>query len=268
MAEYPPPVDRLLTRGEPNWDAPWPNYVEELGLRPEFVPELVRMMQDPELFQADYESTQVWAPMHAWRALGQLRAESAIEPLLQVVDRQEDEYDEGIQEDFPEVFALIGPPAVPALTTYLADPSRADYAKRGLAAASLTEIAKKHPDQRAACVAAMTRSLEQAEQNDPSVNGWIVSNLIDLKATEAAPAIEHAFAVGAVDDSITGSLDWVKYDMGLSEQPPAERRYRFLDLPPPGDLGRTPNTKAKARAKARRKQADKSRKRNRKKKRR
>jgi HEAT repeat protein len=30
---------------------------------------------------ADQNSMEVWAPVHAWRALGQLRAEEAIKPL-------------------------------------------------------------------------------------------------------------------------------------------------------------------------------------------
>ena len=63
----------------------WPDY-PALGLRMEHVPDLIRMTLDDELHGADSDSREVWAPLHAWRALGQLRAESAIKPLTQHPD--------------------------------------------------------------------------------------------------------------------------------------------------------------------------------------
>jgi hypothetical protein len=46
------------------------------------VPELIRMALDEDLHWADTESAEVWAPLHAWRTLAQLRAEAAVEPLI------------------------------------------------------------------------------------------------------------------------------------------------------------------------------------------
>ena len=76
-ANYPPPLDRLLTYGDPGFQnrAEWPNYVEMFQLGPEHVPDLIRMATDADLNEADTDSPEVWAPLHAWRALGQLRAE-------------------------------------------------------------------------------------------------------------------------------------------------------------------------------------------------
>ena len=93
---YPPPVNKLLTYGASKaqlWQN-WPNYAE-LGLGPEHIPDLIRMATDNELLWADSESLEVWAPIHAWRALGQLRAEAAIEPLLtlfEVPDEEDNEW--------------------------------------------------------------------------------------------------------------------------------------------------------------------------------
>ena len=80
-ANYPPPVDKLLTFGECSPSPEWPDYLA-LGLGSEHVPDLIRMAIDEELNQAASDSLEVWAPVHAWRALGQLHAEAAIEPLL------------------------------------------------------------------------------------------------------------------------------------------------------------------------------------------
>lgn len=72
---YPPPVDKLLTFGDCRKLPERPNYLE-LGLGPEHIPALIRMATSEELNHADSESSEVWAPVHAWRALGQLRAEA------------------------------------------------------------------------------------------------------------------------------------------------------------------------------------------------
>lgn len=69
--EYPPPVSRLLRLGD----------VRALGLTAEQVPALIRMAVDEELQWADSDSPEVWAPVHAWRALAQLQAGPAAKPL-------------------------------------------------------------------------------------------------------------------------------------------------------------------------------------------
>lgn len=69
---YPEPVFRLLTLGECRRRERWRNYLV-LSIGPDRIPDLIRMMQDEELNRADSQSLEVWAPVHAWRALGQLR---------------------------------------------------------------------------------------------------------------------------------------------------------------------------------------------------
>jgi hypothetical protein len=67
-----------------------PDYLA-LGLGPEHIPDLIRMATDEELNQADSESLKVWANVHAWRVLGQLRAAAAIEPLFSLLHRTDDD---------------------------------------------------------------------------------------------------------------------------------------------------------------------------------
>ncbi len=198
---YPSPVDKLLTIGEPDpaQSQDWPNYLE-LGLGPEHIPDLLRMLADNELFDPELlkegaEKPEGWAPHHAMRALGQLRDVAAVEPLLSQSDRLLD-YNEGLGEwgieELPEVFGLIGPAAIPA-----------------------------HPEAREESVTALTRQLESAQENDPRLNSFIIDNLINLKAVEAAPVIERAFATDSVDMDIVGDWDDVQSAFGL--KPPKER---------------------------------------------
>lgn len=113
---YGPPLDQLLTfaAGKSTLPENWPNYLE-LGFGLEHVPDLIRMAGDEELNWADSESLEVWAPLHAWRILGQLRAEEAIEPLIALRKTLEDS-DWAIDE-LPEVLGMIGPAALPPLTS-------------------------------------------------------------------------------------------------------------------------------------------------------
>ena len=49
------------------------------------------MACDARLHDAHSGSSAVWAPVHAWRALGQLRAEESIRPLLAVLRERDDD---------------------------------------------------------------------------------------------------------------------------------------------------------------------------------
>lgn len=69
-ANYPAPVNTLLTLGTCKRERDgWPDYLKH-GFGPEHIPDLIRIALDPELNQAETESSAVWAPVHAWRTLG------------------------------------------------------------------------------------------------------------------------------------------------------------------------------------------------------
>ncbi len=217
---YTPPVDKLLTLGEPEPFVPekWPNYLE-LGLGPEQIPDLIRMATDHEIHsiepkEGEEEEPEFWAPIHAMRALGQLHAEAAIEPLIQLLTVQSG--DEWMQEELRYVFGLIGPAAIPALAAYLADTSHELY-PRGYAAHGLEEIGNWHPESRSEVIAALSKQLESFEENDYELNGFLISGLSRLKAVEALPLIERAFAADRVDEFVS-NLDGVLVELGLKER--------------------------------------------------
>jgi hypothetical protein len=266
MTDYPAPVDKLLALGGADSRRSWPDYVARFGLTVEHVPDLIRMATDPELNLGDPKSDGVWAPLHAWRALGQLRAEAAVEPLLRLLTDEESD-DDWAYEELPDVLGMIGPAALPALETALSDVSVDTYARAAVARA-FVRIAADYPATRERSVELLSRELERPG-NPPELCGFILGSLLDLKAVEAAPVIERAFAAGRIDESIAGDWPEAQYELGLADEPPP-RKYVHpaspWDVPPlPGDVAR-PSPSAKARAKQRRKEAKKSRKRNRKKK--
>jgi HEAT repeat protein len=221
---YPAPVNPLLQLGELTRGMSRLDYLA-LGLAPEHVPDLIRMAQDDALHWADSESKEVWAPVHAWRALGQLRAEAAIGPLLGLLQRIDDDDDDWATEELPKVFGQIGPAALLPLEQYAASPWHGLYA-RIAAGSGLKEIGQQHPAAREAAIAALMRVLENyaQAQRDPTLNAFLISELIDLGATQAAPLIQRAFAADAVDEMVAG--DWLEVQKELKPIVPASPKRR------------------------------------------
>jgi hypothetical protein len=218
---YAPPVNTLLTYGVASSASPdkWPDYLA-LGLGPEHIPDLIRMATDKELNEADSESLEVWAPLHAWRALGQLRAEEAVMPLLSLFEVLEDS--DWADSEIPEVFGLIGPSILPVLTDVIADASSHEDS-RICAISGVEKIAARWPETRPDCVAILMKQLALFAENDPVINRSLISRLVDLKAIEAAPLMEEAFKAERVDSSI---IDWedVQEDLGLLPAEKIEQR--------------------------------------------
>lgn len=259
MAAYLPPVDRLLALGaEPARRRTWPDY-RALGLEPRHVPALIRMAADAELHSAPEASREVWAPLHAWRALGQLEGAEAVAPLLALLER---EIENGwVYEEIPAVLGMIGAPALHPATLILFDETR-DERLREAAGTVLRDVGMQYPERRGEAVATLTRQLEDWKIQSPALNALLVACLIDLAATEAAPVMEAAFAAKAVDLSVAGDWEDVQVELGLLHERVTEPVYAPFGLA----SARTPPANAHAKAKSRRKAEKKSRKQNRKKK--
>ncbi|RPJ50911.1 MAG: hypothetical protein EHM21_03945 [Chloroflexi bacterium] len=275
---YSSPAARLLTIGDPlevrrdpGWRGgpDWPDYPAEYGLGPEHVPDLIRMATDEALNQARSDTREVWAPIHARRALGQMRAVEAVEPLLGVFHLVDDEDDDYVGEELPQVMGMIGPEAIPALAKYLASRNNGLWA-RVAASGGLEKIGASHPDARRACVAALTATLENYANNDELLNAFIISRLEALDAAEAAPLVEQAYKADRVDESILG--DWEDFQVGvglLEEQLSDPDNDLNTTLFPTGNEPypqKTLSKKEEKKEKNKRKQAKESRKKNRKKK--
>jgi hypothetical protein len=216
---YPPPVDQLLTLGEPAFGHgnPWPEY-RAMGFTAGHVPELMRMVADDELEpDGDQElgpgdAPEQWGYIHAWRTLGLLRAEVAIGLLVEYMGMDSD----WAHEELPMVLGMIGPAAFEPLRAALAQSSLAPEPWAAAAAANgLVEVAQRFPETRDAAVAALTRQLRWWGRHDPILNTMLVHHLVELNAVEAAPAIEEAFAAGAVETENDDDWEDVQVALGL-----------------------------------------------------
>jgi hypothetical protein len=257
-AFYPPPVDRLLTLGgEPARRRTWPDY-RTLGLEDRHIPALIRMATDPALHQAPQRDSASWAPVHAWRALGQMEAQQAAAPLLALLEERGD--NAWIQDELPDILGMIGPAALHGATLLLFDEAK-DEALRIDAGAVITNVAMQHPERRDEAAAVLVKQLEDWAHQSPQLNGFLVAELVALRETAAASLMEAAWAAGAVARTDYGSWAEVQVALGLAPPPAA------WDDGAEGHraASRLPAANAAEKAKARRKAEKKARKRNRRK---
>ncbi len=279
LTDYTPPVSQLLSLGDVRGKGKI-DYLA-LGLGPDHVPELGRMALDKDLWWADSESVEVWSAIHAWRALAQIGSAEAIPTLVTLLGRVDDYDDDWTMEEMPDVFAAIGPAALPALTLFLADDDRGMWA-RITCTACLEAIVKAHPETGAECIGILMRQLGEYASQPTTLNAFLISSLIDWKAVEAAPLIEEAFRANQVDPSVCGDWEDVQIDLGLLDERMTPRPNYILesirspardggvafnprrDATPAAPTPRQAERRQKVRAKQKRKQEKQSRRKQRK----
>jgi hypothetical protein len=210
MAEQPTAqllIEALRNRGDARGTGRWPDgdpdYVGEYSLTSEHIPALISLAT--QWIDAPPENKAVYGPVHAWRALGQLRAVEAVQPLLDIQDELDGLDDDWYSEEFHHVFGLIGPPAIEPLAVFLSDGSHGEF-PRGKAATGLREIVRHFPETREQVVAILTAELARNQADLGSLNGFLVGDLIELEAVESAETIERAFAANVIDPMVAG--DW------------------------------------------------------------
>ncbi|MEO1396476.1 MAG: HEAT repeat domain-containing protein [Cyanobacteria bacterium J06634_5] len=210
--DYAHPVLNLLSSGRPKniSRTDWFDYVKAYSFTDEHIPALIKLAAEEELDWAD--EGECYAPIHAYRALGQLRAESAIHPLVCLLDGDDSDW---LMEDLPIVFGMIGPACIPALTDYLNRAEPSAWSKAA-AAGGLGKIAACHPGHRDECVGLLTEALSRHPQQPPELNGSLVARLLDLQASESVSVIEKAYKEGPMDEMVCGSWARVQIELGLA----------------------------------------------------
>ena len=211
ISNYQFPVSELANYGDCRKYQEWPNYVQELNLEDKHIPELIRMATDEELNQAGSDSKEVWSPVHAWRALGQLKAHSALKPLLGLLNNRDDDW---ISSDISTLCSLIGLKSIPLLKEFLADTSNNFWA-RADAAQALEAISHKYPETRESNITAIAQQLEKFRDNDETFNALLIGILVDLQAVEAIKIMEEAFKANQVDTFVTGDWEDIQVEFGL-----------------------------------------------------
>ncbi len=210
-----PKVQTLLTLGDPSNKLNWPDYVKQYDFTLDDVPTLLMLYADEEINSMDSDRPEVWGQVHAWRTLGQLGSEAAIEPIIRSFDTLHD--DDYAQSELCKVISMIGPVAIPALVEYWQQPEKNEFSYC-LAVDSLCEIAKFHPAHRIQVIDIYLNYMKHPYTSERILNGLLIAQLMDLKAVEAIDGIRGMFASDCVDLSCAGDLEEVEIDLGLRTQ--------------------------------------------------
>ena len=144
-----------------------------------------------------------------------IAAEAAVVPILGFLDSIDD--DDVADIEIPDVFAMIGPAAIPHIAAYLSDRRHQGWSA-ATAINGITTIVKRHPESRDMGIGILISRLQPHKDETPTTSGIAVAALIDLNAIEAIDPIREAFGRDAVDISIAGDIEDVEIELGLRDQ--------------------------------------------------
>lgn len=214
LAPYTDPVAQLLSLGQTtlNLGEDWLDYPSQFGFTSEHTTELIRLATDTQFDELEPDKPEIWAPIHAIRALGQLQIEEAIAPLMGLLIQDDD----AIQINVPRALGMIGVAAIAPLLEFINDDEQ-EEAARGFAIAALGHVGQEQPPARGSAIEALMELLADPSRYPDALPTYIAGELIDLQAVEAAPLIQQAFASGVIDEWIIGNWPQVQVDLGLKQ---------------------------------------------------
>jgi len=213
-------IDALAHHGDASNYDEWqttgkPDYVELYQLTSDDIPWLIELACEPwDLFAST--NLRVWGPVHAWRALGQLRAAECVVPLLRQLNIWDEAGDDAYALELPHVWGMIGEPVL--------EPLRENRQRPRIAAIEgICEVGKQHPELRSRAVEYLSAELarhragssEECDREQGVINGWLVAKLLNLNADEAAETIERTFAANVIDPTIGGDWGDVRRELGI-----------------------------------------------------
>ena len=232
----PSNAQKLQKIGRPANDPHWPDYVQDYSLDASDIPELISYITDKSFLDSRPSSRKFWAPVHAWRALGQLQAQAALQPLLQLMPEWlEDDY---AVNEIPVVLGMLGSAAItPTSQLMLAD--NEDEVLRIMALDTLAEVVHHHPQERENVLAIYSRYLNSPDPIALGLNALLVAQLAALGAFDFWPRVTPLYERGWVDNSMLDRED-AEIEFGLREERETPRAdsapYTPKDLPEGEDV--------------------------------
>lgn len=199
-------------------------YTTQCRISSEDVPELLQIVQywnDPDWPYPSDEpgiaaDRHFLMPVTAWRSLAEFRSEVAVAGLIDLLlVASNDTDDDWVSNDLPQAFAKIGLPALAALAQVARNESNVERA-RMIAVESIEAIMTQDKSTRAEVSDVLVNLMETADQNTYALNGLLAACLTDNRITEAAEAIERAFAADLIDVGFTGDWEMTRTELGVA----------------------------------------------------
>ena len=81
----------------------------------------------------------------------------------------------------------------------------------------MERIGNAYPEAKEPCLLALREQLERYRDNDPALNAFLISYLIDLGSVESLPLVKQAFDSDSVDLMVAGDLEDVEIEFQVRE---------------------------------------------------
>ena len=180
--------------------------------------DIARKWSDPDWpssldgFDVDLDDDVGLLPVTAWRTLADLKSDTAVQPLIDMLCELDDEFDDWASEELPHVFGKIGEPAIETLVQVANDADKQGFV-RSIAARGLRCVVEYHAETRNQIVAWLTKMMVNAAKDNIEFNTTLLVELVELQAVEAAEPIERAFADDLLDTGMMGNWENVRQEL-------------------------------------------------------
>ncbi len=225
------PVSQLLNYGEYEPSGKGYDY-SELGIGSDDIPELINLATNFNLLVEHIDDALSWAPIHAMRILGQLKATEAIEPLIDILKYIDIDNMDWLISELPPIFEQIGKASVPQLMEYVRDIDNTLY-PRLTALDSIIQIAKADDSCKEDCVKYLRGRIKKYKNEDAIINGKVIDGLVAFKDMESIDIIKAAFDSDSVNFGFAGDWQEVQIRLGLLTErisPPKVHEYPNSDF--------------------------------------
>lgn len=221
MSPYTSPVSELLTLGVCDWKE-WADY-SRFEFSDSHIPELLQLAKDWALFDHD-DDEMVYAPVHAWRVLGILQAEQAVDYFVELLKKDDETF--VISEYLPSAFGRLGAPGTVRLWE-IALNAEEDEDARDLAIESLSWNGIFHKDDRDETVKALQKLLGDHSDDETYLNTAVLGALLELEAKESIDVIHEAYQRGKIDREVHGDFEDVEVELGIKSEREIIPDWRF-----------------------------------------
>lgn len=153
-----------------------------------------------------YSTENSWAGVHSWRILTKKKIHEALPDLIERLIWSHEE-DEWALEELPSAISSFGALAIPHLRKAIFENTIfREYVWSFVALIeTLGLIAKELPQETANITLILAEKLREMETNSPTLNAFLIFELVDLKAVEHALLLVEAFSKDLVHGEI---INW------------------------------------------------------------
>ncbi|GAA0727957.1 hypothetical protein GCM10009430_36630 [Aquimarina litoralis] len=177
-------LDKMRRFGCIPFNDPWPNYVKKFNLTNVHIKELTEVIDSSNLSLVTNRcSEEEFFPMHAWRALAQLKSKECVPVLLKALLATVNKDAFWYRIELPNMLKVIGSESIKSIEVFLKKEIDWDY--KVILIKGLVEIAINEPKQKNLIWSIIHNVLKDYKNNDLSFNASVLNEVFKLRPFES-----------------------------------------------------------------------------------